>query len=481
MITECAAGLPQDLRRYHEIRRMHTPEPNIPRDRNAVKSRVALIAGFGGLLLLMTFAEADGIGALQRTQTSNDAIREAFLRRTRTLERIRSDLYLSGSYVRDYLLEPDPGKAEGHLDSILETRADMDSAIGEYRSILDPQAAPALEALARELADYWNALAPALRWMPEQRQRDGYAFLRDQVFPRRATILGIADRIGILNESQLNAGRAAAIGLFSRYRRRLALTIGFTVVFGLLLAVFSVRRILRLESEAAQRYREIGNAQIELRRLSARLVEAQEDERRSISRELHDEVGQSLTGVLLGLAQLSTMVRSLPDASEKAGDIKKLAEHSLSAVRNMALLLRPSMLDDLGLVPALEWQAREVSKHTEISVKVDATDVPDDLPEEHRTCVYRLVQESLHNCARHSGASRITVTVRHDPEQLLLSIEDDGRGFDAQRKRGLGLIGMQERVANLGGTLTVKSRQGAGTTVQASLPLGHLRGEAGHA
>jgi signal transduction histidine kinase len=245
----------------------------------------------------------------------------------------------------------------------------------------------------------------------------------------------------------------------------------------LLLAVFSIRRTLQLESDAARRYREIDKAQAELKRLSARLVQAQEDERRSISRELHDEVGQSLTAVLLELGQLSPIIRPLPDASEKAGEIKKLAEHSLAAVRNMSLLLRPSMLDDLGLVPALEWQAREVSKRSGIVVKVDAAQVPDDLPEEHRTCIYRLVQESLHNCARHSGASRITVTLRHEPEHLLLSIEDDGKGFDAQRERGLGLIGMQERVANLGGSLTVKSRKGSGAAVHASLPLNGLRPE----
>ena len=445
--------------------------PPVPRSRSSVNSRLILIAGFGGLLLLMAFAEADGIGALQRTQGTNDSIREGFLRRTRTLERVRSDLYLSGSYFRDYLLEPDPGKADGHRDSLLEARADMDAAIREYRAIASRQEAPAVDALVAELTKYWKALEPVMRWTPEQRQRSGYAFLQAEVFPRRAAMLGIADKIRTINESQLNAGRVAAIGAFARYRTRLAWTIGLTVSLGLLLAGFSIQRILHLESETAQRYEEVANAQAELKRLSARLVAAQEEERRSISRELHDEVGQSLTAVLVEMANLSAIIPNSADATAKVGEIKELAENSLAAVRNMALLLRPSMLDDLGLVPALEWQAREVSKRTGIHIHVDAADVPEDLTEEHRTCIYRVVQESLHNCERHSGASKVAVKVRCDSERLLLSIEDNGRGFEAERQRGLGLIGMQERVANLRGQLTVESRPGSGAALRVSLPL----------
>ena len=430
-----------------------------------------LIAGFGGLLLLMAFAEADGLNALGRIRASNNAISEGFLRRSRALERIRSDLYLSGSYVRDYLLEPDAGRAEGHRDSLIEARTDMDSAVRDYRSMLNAQEIPEMDSLVSELAGYWRTLNPVFQWTPTERQHAGYTFLRDEVFPRRAAMLAVADRIRSINESQLNAGREAAESVFSHYRTRLALIVGFTVSLGLLLAVFSVRRILRLESESAARFEEIAAARSELKRLSARLVDAQETERKAISRELHDEVGQSLTAVLVEMANLSAMIRQVPGASEKAGEIKHLAEHSLAEVRNMALLLRPSMLDDLGLIPALEWQAREVSKRCGLFVRVEAKDVPEDLPEEHKTCIYRLVQESLHNAVQHAGASKAEVSVRMESGHLLLAITDNGRGFDASRKRGLGIAGMHERVANLGGSLTVESQPGSGTVIRAALPL----------
>jgi signal transduction histidine kinase len=202
-------------------------------------------------------------------------------------------------------------------------------------------------------------------------------------------------------------------------------------------------------------------------------VAAQEEERRSISRELHDEVGQALTGVLVEMANLSTFIRGgdLQAASGKAAEVKKLIENSISVVRSMALLLRPSMLDDLGLVPALEWQAREVSKRGAAWVEVDAGPVPDDLPEEHKTCIYRVVQEALHNIVQHAGARRVKVTVRQEREQLRLTIQDDGAGFDAGREKGMGLIGMQERVSHLGGDFQVRSKPGEGTAVDVTLPV----------
>jgi signal transduction histidine kinase len=129
------------------------------------------------------------------------------------------------------------------------------------------------------------------------------------------------------------------------------------------------------------------------------------------------------------------------------------------------------MLDDLGLVPALEWQAREVSKRTGLRVEVTADENAGELPDEHKTCIYRVVQEALHNCARHAQARSVMVEVRQETSKILLSVEDDGHGFDTRRVRGLGLVGMEERVHHLGGALSVKSHPGKGTTVAVELPL----------
>jgi signal transduction histidine kinase len=443
------------------------------------RTRLVLMAGFGGLLLLMAFAEIDGVRAVTEIQDSSDSIREDFLLRTRVLERIRSDLYVSGTYVRDYVLEPDSGKAEGHRFSLLETRADMDSALRQYRALLTGKEKQPFAGLVGALADYWRVLEPTLRWSPEQRQEHGYVFLRDEVFPRRTAMLGIADQIGAINESQLNAGKLRVQETFAQFRRRLTAALGLTIGLGLVLAAFSIRRILGLEYGAAERYREISDARTELKELSARLVEVQENERRSISRELHDEVGQALSGTLVEMANLSTLVRAgNPDAIQaKAAEIKKEIEHSINIVRNMALLLRPSMLDDLGLVPALQWQAREASRRSGLKVKVVAENVSEDLPEEHKTCIYRVVQEALHNALRHAEAETVRVTVRQEEIRILLSIQDDGKGFSIHEDRGLGLLGMKERVERLGGEFSVDSALRRGTVVRVALPAPALKPE----
>jgi signal transduction histidine kinase len=424
------------------------------------------MAGFGGLLVLMAFAEIDGVHALREIQNSNDEIRADFLLRTQLLERIRGDVYVSGTYVRDYLLEPEAGKAAGHRYSLLETRRDMDSALADYRVLLKARERQPFEALTAALSSYWSVLEPVFDWTPEKRRQDGFPFLRDEVFPRRMAMLGIADQIRALNEAQLNEGKLRVEQTFSDLRQRLTLTLGLTIGLGLLLAAFSIRRILGLETEASTHFREI-------QQLSARVVQAQEDERRSISRELHDEVGQSLTGVLVEMANLSTSIRAgdLGAVAAKTDEVKKLVESSIGVVRNMALLLRPAMLDDLGLVPALEWQAREVSKRSGLWVKVLAENVSERLPEEHKTCIYRVVQEALHNCVQHAAARNVSVTVKQEPKQLLLMVRDDGKGFDATHEKGMGLLGIEERVTHLGGTFAVESQPGGGALLRVSLPV----------
>jgi signal transduction histidine kinase len=146
-------------------------------------------------------------------------------------------------------------------------------------------------------------------------------------------------------------------------------------------------------------------------------------------------------------------------------------EGAVRVIRNMALLLRPSMLDDLGLIPALKWQARECAKRTSMNVSVAADLDSDDLPDEYKTCVYRVVQEALHNCERHSQAATVRIRVEQNPGRLTLVIQDDGQGFDVRHMKGAGLLGIQERVARLGGMSSVHSQPGGGTILSVELPF----------
>lgn len=134
-------------------------------------------------------------------------------------------------------------------------------------------------------------------------------------------------------------------------------------------------------------------------------------------------------------------------------------------------MLRPSMLDDLGLVAALRWQAREVTRRYGLKVKMVTEEIADELPDSHRTCLYRVVQEALHNCAKHSKASQVRVVVHQGQDGLSLTVQDDGVGFDPVQEKGMGLLGMEERITRLGGSFSIGSQPGKGTVLTIHLPL----------
>jgi signal transduction histidine kinase len=186
-----------------------------------------------------------------------------------------------------------------------------------------------------------------------------------------------------------------------------------------------------------------------------------------------------LSAIMLGLGNLRAAIerRDVEEALRQLQLVQDMTQRNASVVRNISLLLRPTMLDDLGLLPALKWLAREVSRTSGIHVDVATEGMLDDLPDEHRTCVYRVVQEAVNNASRHSRASQIRINVQQTrsspgaPERLRVSIQDDGKGFEPLSESGVGIMGMEERIARLGGGLNVDSEPGRGTIVLFELPL----------
>ena len=177
--------------------------------------------------------------------------------------------------------------------------------------------------------------------------------------------------------------------------------------------------------------------------------------------------------MMLTLGNLGSSIKANrpEEALRQLQHAQDMTEENARVVRNLSLLLRPTMLDDLGLLSALKWLAREVSRNTDVQVDVAAEDCPDDLPEEHRTCVYRVVQEAVRNVTRHAAARHVRVYVKREAQALRVSVQDDGKGFDAGQETGVGILGMKERVMRLGGCLKVESERGRGTIVSFELPL----------
>jgi signal transduction histidine kinase len=433
--------------------------------------KLVLIVGFGGVLLLTAIAGIDSLRVLHRLEEEHAALSRTYLEQFETLERIRSAVYLSGSAVRGFLLAEDAESAASRSARLRELQEQMNTALNDYSKYVEPSEQELYRKLGDEAGQYWQILSPILDWSPDRPAVEIREFLADEA-PHRRRLATVVGRIDAVNQQVVEASGIRSSELFESFRRRIVAVLTSALCLGLALAAFSISHILRLEKEARVRYEEILGARTELAELSARLVATQEDERRSISRELHDEVGQSLSALLVDLGNLAaTVPQDNPEVKEHLATAKRLAESTLGSVRNMALLLRPSMLDDFGLVPALHWQAREVSRRTGIKVSVDADCVPDELPDEYRTCVYRVIQEALHNTARHAAARTVRIAASLESGRLRLSVVDDGQGFDARSTRGMGLLGMEERVRHLGGEFRLSSRPGGGATISIELPL----------
>jgi signal transduction histidine kinase len=202
-----------------------------------------------------------------------------------------------------------------------------------------------------------------------------------------------------------------------------------------------------------------------------RVVAGQELERQRLARELHDETGQALTSILLGLKNLEEAKSD--DVRRSVLELRELVVSTLHDVRRLAVELRPKALDDFGLVPALERLAETFAEQTNVDVHIEAALGDSRLPGEAETALYRIVQEALTNVIKHANARTVSVVLTRKGEAVVVVIEDDGRGFDltANRDKGLGLVGMRERIALVGGRLSVESAPDRGTTVAVEVPL----------
>lgn len=277
----------------------------------------------------------------------------------------------------------------------------------------------------------------------------------------------------------------AAGGVRSLLRAPLVLrgrVVGALTLLGMDPGVFEAEHVDIAREVAAHLVVAIENARLleegqaasrRLRALSRRLVQLQEAERRAIACELHDEIGQALTGVKLTL-QMSA-ARCPEDVAARLGEARALVDDLISRVRRLSLDLRPPVLDHQGLIPAIEGLVERYTAQTGISVSFEHSCLKGRPPSEVETTAYRVVQEALTNVARHADASSATVRVVAGDDVLTVEVADEGCGFDLSRVRAqsvsAGLSGMEERAALLGGQVTIGSAPGAGTKVTARLPL----------
>ena len=427
-----------------------------------MRSKTWLVAavGLGSLVVLIALSMLASARKAQEIYVQLEELNAHHRRVEANLRRLRSDVNLSGIFVRDYLLDVARERGPEYRAQLAALRRTSVATLAELSTLVTHD--DRIASLQMKLDDYWTTFDPLFDWTPAEKIMLSAGFLRREVVPRREAALTIAQEIEELNNANLAVQREEVDRRQAALRSGLQRLFWQTMMLGVSVAVVVVFRLRVLERRSE-------DAKQQMRELSQQLVNTQEEERKNLSRELHDHVAQVLTGLRMELGRIE---RVSPTVGPLVAECKTLVDDMFRTVRNLALGLRPSMLDDFGLQAALQWQARDFMGRYAIDVALAIDGDVEALPDKHRTCVYRIVQEALTNSVRHAQPTRIKVAVAADGDQLQVRVSDNGRGLDpGQRRTGLGLRGIDERVQELHGTMTIASELGGGTVIGVCLPI----------
>lgn len=427
------------------------------------------------LVVLLGLMLVPAVTALRRSEAIYREIRtseQQFQDSQQIVEGLSQNVFAISLSIREFLLDPSPDAGRLYRTRVNANRDQLQADMVRLAQVLPPDGSVALQQLRQQVDQYLAIVTSIFDWTSQQRVERGAYFLREEQRPRRETILAVAQELSHINASVYAQQQRRTTESELWFRGDLMNSVLFALMTGVVVSGAGMLRLRWLERRATEQRQRAEETTAEVRKLSVRLRHAQEEERRTISRELHDEVGQKLTAMRMELGTLEHLRHHSADFESRLSEVKALAEQSLHSIRDLAAGLRPAVLDDLGLPAAVQKQARDFSKRTGVAVSVSVDGPFRDVSDPHRTYIYRIVQEALTNCAKHARAKKIAVDLFDRGDRIELTISDDGVGFtrDPRLREGLGLIGMEERVRELGGVVAVRSTPDHGTTIQASIP-----------
>jgi signal transduction histidine kinase len=437
----------------------------------AWSKRTALRAGYGAVIFVLIVSAVEAYRIQVSVSQQHLEIYRHFVEQDEALTTLRRNLWLASIYVRDYFI--DPSRAQGEL--LVSQLHGMDGENAQALRVLEkaPNHREVVPQVRKSVGEFWALIQPIPDTMAHATDQAQMEFLQREIVPRRGELYNVLRDLSTADQQRLQNSEGEFAGTRRRAGERLLAMLVISVLLAGLVARLSVRHAENLEQKANEHFAQVEQAKQELQQLSARLLEIEEEGRRKLSRELHDEIGQTLALLQIEISHAQAGLGGHPAALRTRLDrARELAERTVQTIRNITGMLRPTLLDDLGLVPALQFQLEDFLRRSGIQCEFVEDAVADRLPDSVKTCVYRVVQEALHNCEKHSGAHRVRVTVRQMPECLVTEIEDDGRGFLLDKRgTGLGLLGIRERAANAGGTLVIDSAPGRGARIALRIPL----------
>ena len=443
--------------------------------------KAALLAGFGLIFGIWLFAGYSFMNRLGDIERRTAEVNVRYMKAQELLNTVRGQILLGSVYVRDALLGPTDQIAESRRQ-VEDAYQVVEDALRAYVPVLDSAIErERVQRLQEQIDDFKRTTLRVLEVDSSRWPADARALLRTEVVPKRNTVIRVSEAVQALNRTAFVQQQQEIAGIYTASQRRLwqMLGVGLAIGFGIALVVAAhagrLERRLRRQSAV-----DAGHAR-ELSELSAKLISVQEDERRTLARELHDEVGQALTAIKVELAVAERSLPASPMGARLLDDARSIAEAALVTVRDMSHLLHPALLDDLGLAAAAEWYVAGFSRRHQIRVDLVCTGITDRLAPDVEVSLYRILQEAMTNVARHAGATWCGVTLTRDGTTARAVIEDNGRGFVPESRRdgrpGLGLLSIRERAAQLGGRAEITSTPGAGTRVTVEVP-GLLRSAA---
>jgi signal transduction histidine kinase len=438
--------------------------------------RAVSVVGIGLPLAIWSFTGYRFAQHVAEVRSEAAAIDERYVRAQELLTEVRTQVLLGSIHLRDALIDRNPARRDDYRGLIQDAFRKADASLREYEPVLDsPGEFQEVSRLRDEITAFRDMLlgimADESNW-----PADALPLLRGRVAPAREIVLDVGNQVQRLNRTAYVRQQAAVADLFaaaeSQVWRQLGVALAISVGIGLL-AFWRVGRLeVWLQDERAKDLELTRN----LQSVSARLLHAQEEERRTVARELHDQLGQELTGLRLNLNSLKARSVDRVDLHEQIDTLDAIAQQLDRDVDFLVWELRPTALDDFGLQAALVRHAHNWSKLSGVTAEIHSTGLDGErLPADVETVLFRVAQEALNNIARHARASRVDVVLERRANQVALIVEDDGIGFDPSDEAALaermGLSGMRERANLIGAAIHVESAPGKGTTIFVRAPL----------
>ena len=439
--------------------------------------KAALVLGIvliGGIWL---FAGYYFTGRMAELEQRSTAIHVRYTRAQDLLTEVRGHVLMGSVYVRDALLDPNPASAPGYRKQLEGSYRAADDALRQYEPVVDTAAGhERIAQLHHEIADFRLTLIEVLETESRDWPAEARTLLRRRIMPKREGVMRISEQIQGLNRSAFVQQQNDIAAVYRLTQRRVWQSFGLAVAASFAIALLAMIYAGRLEARLRrQRLKDVDTAR-DLQRLSSQLLTAQEEERRCIARELHDEVGQVLTAIKVELSIAQRAVEAAGAPPNLLQDARTITDGALTMVRDLSHLLHPALLDDLGLAAAVASYTKGFARRHDLPVELIQEGMDDRLSNDVESAAFRIVQEALTNVARHAQAKSCRVYLQRRTNTLRVTIEDDGIGFDpatADRPmatRGLGLISIRERVAHLRGTLRLETAPGQGVRLTVELP-----------